>query len=210
MFKFLFKLFKKTPALPSKLPSILSPVSVLSFSIFKYPYVWSSPGVAISGWLQSAPLSCFSPLNHFRPMWDHSLSVPKSMWVLWLPWWTITPLSPETRRTDGKYQEWESERRRKLILEILLEATVNHYTGFKVSLLVDVHCIGQSHSSVFPANFLQIHVSFPATGLFWLEISSKQHQQPTRRAAFKCVCCIKIFVTLGLYNTRVILSTCKS
>lgn len=68
MFKFLFQLF--TPVLPSELPSILSPASVLSLSMFKYPYMWSSrssPGVGTSGWLQSARPSCFFLLNHPWP-----------------------------------------------------------------------------------------------------------------------------------------------
>lgn len=48
----------------------------------------------------------------------------------------------------------------KLMLQILLEAPVNHNTGFKVWLSVDVHCISQGHSAVFSAIFLQMHISF--------------------------------------------------
>lgn len=159
MFKFLFQLFKKTPVLPSKLPSILSPVSVLSFSMFRYPYLLSSrskPGVGISGWLQSALLSCFFPLNHPRPMWDHSLSVPKSMWVPWLPWWTITPLSPKTRRTDGKYQKRERERERRssccrFCLKLPSIITLDLRCGWVLMSIASV---------VFSAIFLQMHISF--------------------------------------------------
>lgn len=72
--------------------------------------VHSSPvlkSLASSRWLQSAPLPASFPLNNPRPICDHSLSLLQSMWVLWFHYWTIRPLSSESRRTDRKDQQRE-------------------------------------------------------------------------------------------------------
>lgn len=118
------------------------------------------------------------------------------MWVLWLPRWTITPLSPETRRTDGKYQQWESEEKKR---------SSSWKFSFKLPsiMMLDLRCgtLLRSIASVrvtalcFPthAYFLCF---FSATDSFSLKISSIQHQQPAHcfssssfMAAFACICC---------------------
>lgn len=72
--------------------------------------------------------------------------------------------------------EREGEDGEKFLLEIFPKAAVNYYIVVKMWLTVDVHCIKRGHSSVVPANVLQVHVSFSAA-LFAINLPGNELQR---------------------------------
>lgn len=72
--------------------------------------------------------------------------------------------------------EREGEDGEKFLLEIFPKAAVNCYIVVKMWLTVDVHCIKHGHSSVVPANVLQMHVSFSAA-LFAINLPGNELQR---------------------------------